>query len=289
MNWIVWCFSRIALHLNNTGIYSQRAISVSFGVDKRGCVDVFCFIGYLNHSHSLQIKKKKRKSCPIAMDLYSQFTWLNQLLRSQHHTTDAVVGSNQTENHAESVNANDESDSNETTNVYTSNNAVDGCRQAIDYMQLLTQFNQNNEHFIAALLNKGASPTAALASATQHKQQTTALIPPTPPRTPITPSAPQQQVSSQAEPHSFTQVTTTNREQTQHHWILSVEHENEAFTIRRCAPITIRVLFFYGDFAHGTVSAMRFSPLFFSCNFADFFPLFESKLERYQFPDYYFF
>lgn len=131
------------------------------------------------------------------MDLYSQFTWLNQLLQSQQNN-DAVIGSNETEHSAETVNANNDCDTNETTNVYTSNNAVDGCRQAIDYMQLLTQFNQNNQHFLAALLKKGASPTAALAS-TQHKQQTTALIPPTPPRTPITPSAPQQQVSSQAE------------------------------------------------------------------------------------------
>lgn len=208
------------------------------------------------------------------MDLYSQFTWLNQLLRSQH-TTDAVVGSNQTEDHTESVNANDESDSNETTNVYTSNNAVDGCRQAIDYMQFLTQFNQNNEHFIAALLNKGASPAAALASATQHKQQTTALIPPTPPRTPITPSAPQQQVSSQAEPFSL--ITTTINASTQHHWIfISGAWKWGIYNPMFCANHDSS--FFYGDFARGIVSAMRFPRIFSSSIFFLYFPWSDQSL-----------
>lgn len=142
------------------------------------------------------------------MDLYSQFTWLNQLLRSQY-ANGAIEAS--ADYSADTANASDHvHGSNETANVYASaaidSNAVNGCGQTVDYTQLMQQFNQSNEHFLAALLKKGTSPiTAALASASQQhgKQQATALIPPTPPRTPITQSAPQQQQVSATMRNAF--------------------------------------------------------------------------------------
>lgn len=182
------------------------------------------------------------------MDLYSQFTWLSQVLRPQF-SSDAGSESN-AEHSAEIVsqsrNTNDKfiNRINETSNVYTSanidSNAANGCRQTIDYIQLMKQFNQNNEHFLAALLKKGSSPTAALASASQHKQQTVALIPPTPPRTPITSSAAQQQVSSHAKPYHFKQQQSCTK------WSISINEANTVmYTVR---PITIQ--FFQAAFAH---------------------------------------
>lgn len=174
-----------------------------------GCVNVFCFIGF---DKVLSIKRKPIVlNSAIKMDLYSQSMWLSQVLRPQFNS---AAGSESNAEHSvelgsQSRNTNDEylNRSNETSNVYTSanidSNAVNGCRQTIDYIQLMKQFNQNNQHFLAALLEKGSSPTAALASASQHRQQTVALIPPTPPRTPITLSAAQQQVSSHAKPDHF--------------------------------------------------------------------------------------
>lgn len=63
-------------------------------------------------------------------------------------------------------------------------------------------FNQTNENFFPALLKRGANLSQTQSTtAAQQKQQQNALVPPTPPRTPITPSAQHQQVT-----HSLTHL-----------------------------------------------------------------------------------
>lgn len=139
------------------------------------------------------------------MDLYSQFTWLNHLIRSQY-ATGAIEQSNTGNSGERTKAATKVPGSKKSTNAYASatidSNADNGCNQTIDYTQLMQQFNQSNEHFLAALLKKGTISTT-VASQPHSKQSTTALIPPTPPRTPITPSAPQQQQVSAAMRNAF--------------------------------------------------------------------------------------
>lgn len=73
--------------------------------------------------------------------------------------------------------------------------------QNFDFNRFASQlFNQTNENFLPALLKKGANLSQTQSTtAAQQKQQQNALVPPTPPRTPITPSAQHQQVT-----HSLT-------------------------------------------------------------------------------------
>lgn len=73
--------------------------------------------------------------------------------------------------------------------------------QNFDFNRFASQlFNQTNENFLPALLKRGANLSQAQSTtAAQQKQQQNALVPPTPPRTPITPSAQHQQVT-----HSLT-------------------------------------------------------------------------------------
>lgn len=121
--------------------------------------------------------------------------WLSHLSQMYQLNGAASLQSNDIENSNNTINT----DHNNPTNINATNenDRDDACSQTkFNITQLASLFNQNNENFLTALLKKGTIANQSATQSATQKQQQNALVPPTPPRTPITPSAQHQQVSA---------------------------------------------------------------------------------------------